>query len=365
MPTPDKHVVFLSHSSKDRAELNALKKLIDDRAVSALNFFLSSDGQSIPFGQNWDVTISDALKSARLMFVFLSPQTVDSKWIHFEAGYAASREIPVVPVCLPGLDMEKVTPPLSLLQGFNLHTPEAMANIVRMCNQKFNLTIPELFLPEDFNRVFAKSIAEARGFFGKYSRFLSRIWLRQFGKEEPSEKTIDPIPTFAKICQEANLPYTKYDRHEEGRSRPDEFIEIPGCEISVTYDMNNEQYVLCSLTPQLFDTNAPLLDKWYSSVCGGKEWYAEFNFDSHVNLIDYRPELTTKLSNSQIRAVDRHTFDFNEFRFTLRRKSCCELQCSWTGNLHNARLSEVIARLFDCQVLFESSFASLSGFDDE
>jgi hypothetical protein len=121
----DKPIVFLSHSSANKVPLIALKELLDRRAAGAIDFFLSSDGQSIRFGRNWVARISDALAGAKLMFIFLSQQSVDSKWIHFEAGCAYANNIQVVPVCLPGLDLNRVSAPLNLLQGFNLHSHEA------------------------------------------------------------------------------------------------------------------------------------------------------------------------------------------------------------------------------------------------
>jgi hypothetical protein len=75
----EKPIVFLSHSSLDKAPLAALKKMLDERAAGGLNFFLSSDGESIRFGRNWVVSISDALAKAELMFVFLSAHSADSK----------------------------------------------------------------------------------------------------------------------------------------------------------------------------------------------------------------------------------------------------------------------------------------------
>src|ERR1043166_4231169 len=44
----EKPIVFLSHSSKNKRELIALKELLDRKAVGFIKFFLSSDGESIP-----------------------------------------------------------------------------------------------------------------------------------------------------------------------------------------------------------------------------------------------------------------------------------------------------------------------------
>lgn len=125
-----KPIVFLSHSSRDKEQLIALKQELDRRFGNSVTFFLSSDGESIPFGANWVSEITDALAEAKLMFLFLSRNSADSKWIHFEAGHSYGNKLRVVPVCLPGLGLDEVTPPLRLLQGFNLHSAAMMGNLV-------------------------------------------------------------------------------------------------------------------------------------------------------------------------------------------------------------------------------------------
>ncbi len=68
----EKPIVFLSHSSKNKRELTALKQLLDRKAVGFIDFFLSSDGESIPLGTNWVQRLNEALKKTKLMFVFVS-----------------------------------------------------------------------------------------------------------------------------------------------------------------------------------------------------------------------------------------------------------------------------------------------------
>ncbi len=57
-----------------------LKNLLDKRAAGSIEFFLSSDGESIRFGRNWVVRVSDALAKAELMFVFLSAEGEHCPW---------------------------------------------------------------------------------------------------------------------------------------------------------------------------------------------------------------------------------------------------------------------------------------------
>src|SRR5262245_39653334 len=115
-----KPIVFLSHSSRDHRLLGRLKELLVSYTGGAIDFFLSSDGQSIPLGRNWVHEVQQALDSSQLMFVFITPRSLQSSWLYFEAGYAYSKGIKVVPVAIYGVDLAAVPPPLSLLQGFNV-----------------------------------------------------------------------------------------------------------------------------------------------------------------------------------------------------------------------------------------------------
>src|SRR5438093_101391 len=167
-------VVFLSHSSRDRDRAIALKKLLDDRFGQAVEFFLSSDGQSLRLGKNWVAEISKALERAKLMFLFLSRNSWDSLWVHFEAGNVYGRGR-VIPVCMPGFHVHELKPPLSLLQAFNLHAPAALGNLVEECNHEFKLKMPIAFKPEDFHTVFGLSEAEEETFFRQWTPYVTGI----------------------------------------------------------------------------------------------------------------------------------------------------------------------------------------------
>src|SRR6266487_4418304 len=101
-----KPTVFFSHSSKDENVLRKLKDRLSEKLGGTLDIFLSSDGQSIPLGKNWVHRIEEALHDAKLMIVFLSPASIHSNWIYFEAGYSYSKDIRVVPVAI--LDSARV-----------------------------------------------------------------------------------------------------------------------------------------------------------------------------------------------------------------------------------------------------------------
>ena len=83
----EKPTIFFSHSSHDRELILPVKAKLDMITAQVLDIFMSSDGQSIPFGNNWVHRIEEGLDRAQIMFVFVTPASIDSSWVYFEAGH--------------------------------------------------------------------------------------------------------------------------------------------------------------------------------------------------------------------------------------------------------------------------------------
>jgi len=145
----DKSTIFFSHSSKDKDLILPIKNKIEDITAGVLEIFMSSDGQSIPFGHNWVHRIESGLSSAQIMFVFVTSNSINSAWIYFEAGYAYSKEIEVIPVGI-GVDIGNLKAPLNLLQGFNVMSGDSLNNFISVINNKFNTHFKEQFLDLDY-----------------------------------------------------------------------------------------------------------------------------------------------------------------------------------------------------------------------
>jgi hypothetical protein len=151
----EKPKIFFSHSSRDSKILTKLKEQILLKCKNSVEIFLSSDGQSIPFGKNWVHQIEEALNNATIFFIFLTPNSVNSKWVHFEAGHAYSKKLKVIPIGLFGQDLNSLTPPLSLLQGFNITDTNGLNNIIAIINKHFHFSLEESFNHEDYNELLA------------------------------------------------------------------------------------------------------------------------------------------------------------------------------------------------------------------
>jgi len=346
--------VFLSHSSKDKSQLLALKELLDRRAVRSLEFFLSSDGQSVRFGRNWVVRISDALANAKLMFLFLSPQSADSKWIHFEAGCAYAQHIEVVPICLPGLELARVTAPLNLLQGFNLHSHEALGNIVRICNQSFDLKMEEAFSVGDFDNVFADSMLEQRGFFGEHTSAIESIIIRS-AFALPATGTPDPSASFAQACKDANIE-TVSDSNTDGNGIVHTELQCCGCRLQVAVPTTDCGRIFCALSPELCHINAPILDKWLSTFPLQAKPGVEIIFRSGACVEEIAFKLTTKLYKSHIRMLQLEVLDFEGLAFRLDfQHQILSIVCESQAEVFDKRLPLLIAQLFEREVIWLGS----------
>ncbi|MCR9245950.1 MAG: toll/interleukin-1 receptor domain-containing protein [bacterium] len=145
--------IFFSHSTRDRQPLEQLKRAFVAKTAGTIDVFLSSDGESIPLGSNWVATLQTRLETAALMLVFVTPDSIDSRWIHFEAGFSYAKGIAVVPVGFLGVDMRDLGPPLTLLQGFNVTGADSLNNLIALANRTFGLDHPLGFTDADYRAI--------------------------------------------------------------------------------------------------------------------------------------------------------------------------------------------------------------------
>ncbi|MFM5842327.1 toll/interleukin-1 receptor domain-containing protein [Aeromonas sanarellii] len=149
----DKPTIFFSHSSIDRDYISELQRGVNERTSGTVNIFQSSDGESIPFGNNWVHKIEENLHKAKIMFVFVSPESLASSWIYFESGFAYAKNVKVIPIGIKGVDIGKLRPPLNLLQGFNLVSEAGMNNIISILNNTFQCSFSTSFNANDYAKI--------------------------------------------------------------------------------------------------------------------------------------------------------------------------------------------------------------------
>lgn len=154
MPLP---VIFLSHSSRNADVARPLKEVLARHTKGEIEWWLSSDGESIPGGKNWRSEVEQALRECALLFVLLTPIAAQSAWVHYEAGFADALGKDIVPIALPGFDIDSIPGPLQHKQGFNLRGASGLNNIISVANRSLRRHDLLSLSEEHYSEVFARS----------------------------------------------------------------------------------------------------------------------------------------------------------------------------------------------------------------
>jgi len=140
--------VFMSHSTEDREILARLASHFEHRTNGVVAFFLS--GQDIDAGAAWETEVLSQLSKSHLVFAFFSAEALQSHRVLFESGFARGRDLPVVPIGLPGIDCGTIPKPIGSLQGINLHSPEGLTQLLESLNRNLRHRHPTNASPEEF-----------------------------------------------------------------------------------------------------------------------------------------------------------------------------------------------------------------------
>ena len=340
----DKKIIFFSHSSYDKKALHRLKDLLTKKIANTAEIFLSSDGQSIPLGRNWVSRLEEAMKQSRIMLVFLSPMSLQSHWIYFEAGYAYRRNIRVVPVGILGVDLERVGPPLGLLQGFNIKSEDGLNNIIALINEAFDYSHEESFTQEEYNEIFAEDQILGKGALREYASMVDEI---KIGLHCDTRIAFDRIPD---LFDHAGIQYQWWKEHR--------WIHASGLSL---YHYPSEDGIEAQLDPNLTALTLGILD------CIVKNLYEEqpdsyslkVIFIPWVNCETKKHKQTARLYGTDVALGEKDDFVFGETAFTIHgssgtsRDSRVYLEIEYHGKmLSDVPLGDLLNILFEHHVLY-------------
>lgn len=256
-----KPTLFFSHSSKDKDMVLAIKNKVMQYTSGTIEIFQSSDGASIPLGTNWVHKVEAGLDDAKVMFVFVTEKSISSGWIYFEAGYAYSKKIRVIPVGV-GVNVGDLKAPLNLLQGFNISSAGSLNNFITIINDVFDYKFQEQFTEADFDEVVALS-SPSYSHNIKFEKVVRSIRFSIAGiyYEKPGEqKKRDTQVLFERIKQyldKQNYDYSlgRLYRYDKGKS-----LAIQGIKIDYEPDRDGGPYgeILVSISPYNFEKSFQL-----------------------------------------------------------------------------------------------------------
>lgn len=122
--------IFISHITEEKAIARRLKQLFLDSLSPQPPVFVSSDYKSIASGDAWYQKILNGLKSSQAIILILSPNSVDRRWINYEAGIGIGQESAVMPVVWLGLSKNDVGLPLNHFFIHDLTDEEGLKALV-------------------------------------------------------------------------------------------------------------------------------------------------------------------------------------------------------------------------------------------
>lgn len=293
-----KPTVFFSHSSKDKLFITELKKIIIDRTSDTISIFQSSDGESIPFGRNWIHKIEENLKEAKIMFVFISPNSLMSNWIYFESGFSYSKGIKVIPVGILGIDIGTIDPPMSLLQGFNLYNNEGLNNIIAILNLEFSYQYKTNITESEYDVINQNN---------EYQKQSEHKWINDI-------KFIETyIPTSLKdnvVRQNAYTLFTNYLKEQSikhmaiGRNQA---ISLYGMEVITQRDDNEQKDKLTFIADFIrLEENINIITGFLPVIYEKKndKYWVFIYFNSNIELLTANYKLSGRLNEFGIEMSD-------------------------------------------------------------
>jgi hypothetical protein len=115
-----KRGIFISHNVPEARLPIAFKQFLRLSLGADYPVFVSSDFRSIPSGKPWFAEIVTAVQTSTAVLVIVTPESVDQRWLNFEAGIGIGCAIPVMPLLTRGFTKDIFKAPLNQLQARDL-----------------------------------------------------------------------------------------------------------------------------------------------------------------------------------------------------------------------------------------------------
>jgi hypothetical protein len=240
------------------------------------------------------------------MFVFVSPNSIRSSWIHFEVGYAYSKGVKVIPVGIVGLDLGQVSPPLSLLQGFNITSEAGLNNLIAVINQEFEHAHEESFTRHDYESVFVDASAgRASSINSTLTSLIEKAGIDLDGKE-PAE--LDGIE---QCLKDKFIEYTR-----QGNVITSYGLSIVAHGPGAGYGRTHLEITVGS---ELASATFPVVGEFISSILGGSQESVSVvvELSPGVSIRKGHPNVTARLFGTAVSLGPGETLQYKGISFTM------------------------------------------------
>jgi hypothetical protein len=230
-------LLYLIHASADHELAGFLKHAIEE--VCSWRVFLASKPGEIPTGADWLAEIHRNLKKAHSFLLLLTPQSVDRRWVWYEAGAAWKSGKRQYPVVAAGLEKDALDHPLGALQVLALDVPNEAKQLFKELGGQ--LDAPDSFCERVrelasvassvLNQHAREEVEEALGQLGDPPKLLLRQMLTEGGltlndmarvlAETPPRFVSDPVSIQRMIDALQQRRLVRVDAQGRWRVRPE------------------------------------------------------------------------------------------------------------------------------------------------
>ena len=137
----NKRGIFISHNVMEATLAIALKGFLRAGLGTDYPVFVSSDYRTIQGGKPWFAEIVTAVSTATAVLVMVTPDSVDQRWLNFEAGIGIGCGIPVMPLLTRGFTKERFKPPLNQLQARDLANRDDFDGMIKDFTEVFGCSL--------------------------------------------------------------------------------------------------------------------------------------------------------------------------------------------------------------------------------
>jgi hypothetical protein len=141
--------IFISRIEEHKGIADKLKEFLETTFPQKVNVFVAN---SIPFSEDWLKEILEGIDNSNLMIILCTPDSVEARWINFEAGAAAILGKNIGPICFGGQSVGDLPTPLNHLrpQGIDFSdaegSQEKFQKFIEWVAGKIDTPVPQIDL---------------------------------------------------------------------------------------------------------------------------------------------------------------------------------------------------------------------------
>lgn len=126
--------IFISHSQKDKTVAIKFKELFEIFPKKAEVFLSSNIASDQIKDKEWKKNFEEHLKDCSKVVVLVTPNSLNSRWVQYEIGYAMALDKEIIPLGIKGVAAERF-----FLNAYNMQIVEEKDGVVKMLSCIFNM----------------------------------------------------------------------------------------------------------------------------------------------------------------------------------------------------------------------------------